>query len=95
VTWKAATDKVLVFVGEQSKTTAGGLVLPDKMKTTMSKGKVIAAGPRASNVKAGDIVYFLEAGAVPVETQQGVGILFSMNVDYIMAGQREEDTGGL
>lgn len=88
--YKAASDKVIVAVAPQSNVTSGGIVLPDKLKSKLVEGEVIAAGPDAKNVLAGDRATFMVEGAVLVG-DDSTGKVYSMNVDYVMVLKREED----
>jgi co-chaperonin GroES (HSP10) len=89
-TWKAPSDKVLVSVEPTQKTTDTGIVLPDKIKRKLETGTVLAAGPDAKNVLAGDTVSFLVEGAVLIQEGTSGQKVYSMNVDFIMAGERDE-----
>jgi co-chaperonin GroES (HSP10) len=90
VTWKAPSDKVLVSVEPTQKTTNTGIVLPDKVKRKLEQGLVLAAGPDAKNVQPGDTVSFLVEGAVLIQESATGQKVYSMNVDFIMAGERDE-----
>ncbi len=84
--WKSADDRVLVQrIESAEKTTAGGLVLPEKVGAGVQRGIVLAAGPNAAGVLAGDLVYYMQKSAIPVE----IGI-FSVYASDVIAIQREE-----
>ena len=64
---KPLSDNVLLKRVEESKVTAGGIVLPDSAKERSSRGTVISTGPgrleddgsrSEMNVKKGDVVIF-------------------------------------
>lgn len=86
MTWKAYSDRVVVKVDERPKQTASGIVIPDKVKGgKIGLGYILAKGPQAQGVQVGDRVSFQTSGAHEVE--EGV---VSLNVDYILAAQRDE-----
>lgn len=89
VTWKAPNDKVLVSVNPPLKTTDTGIVLPDRLKRKLEQGTVLAVGPDAKNILPGDTVSFLVEGAVLIQEAASGHKVYSMNVDFIMAGERE------
>jgi co-chaperonin GroES (HSP10) len=88
--WKAAADRVVIQKDTNTgpKRTAGGLYLPDRMKSKgIDEGAVLAAGPDAKGVEIGDKVFFISTGnSGALEVQPGI---FSVNADYILAIQRD------
>lgn len=89
--WRAAADRVVIQkTSSGPKRTAGGLYLPDKMKSKgLEDGTVLAVGPDAKGVKEGDTAFFITQGAV--EVQPGI---FSVNADYVAAIQRQDEPEG-
>lgn len=82
--WKSYSDRVLVKVDAKPTQTAGGIVLPSRMKgDKIGTGEIIAVGPLANGVQVGDRVSYQVNGAHEVE--EGV---VSLNVDYLLGGQR-------
>jgi len=68
---KPLSNRVLIQVVEEDKTTQSGIVLPDNAKEKPQKGKVMAIGPGKKNekgelikasVKVGDMVLFKKYG---------------------------------
>ena len=55
---KPLSDRVLILPNPAEEKTAGGLIIPDTAKEKPLAGKVIAAGPGTSEVKAGDQVLY-------------------------------------
>lgn len=92
MTYKAANDKVLVARPPEltERKTGSGILLPDKLKSKLLEGEVIAAGPDAKNVKPGDRATFLVEGAAVVEDDPTTGKVYSMSVDYVMSLKRDE-----
>lgn len=83
--WKMATDRVLIQREERATQTQSGIVIPDRVKTAVERGIVIASGPQAVNVLPGDVVFFDPKYAREVE--KGV---FSVDAQSVFALQREE-----
>ena len=49
-------DRVLLQRQEAQTTTAGGIIIPDKAQEKPQNALVIAVGPKATDVKKGDVV---------------------------------------
>lgn len=58
MTVKPLHDRVLIKRLEEETKTAGGIIIPDNHKEKPAQGQVVAAGAKATEVKAGDKVLF-------------------------------------
>lgn len=86
-------DRILVERVEESKTTKGGIIIPDTAKEKPAEGKVIAVG----NGRVGE-----DGKVIPMELKVGDRILFSKyggtevkieGVDYLI--MRQDDVLGV
>jgi chaperonin GroES len=56
--FKPLGDRVLVERGEETNTTASGIIIPDNAKEKPSQAKVVAVSSEVEDVKEGDVVVF-------------------------------------
>lgn len=56
--YKPLFNNVIIERTEQSKTTDGGIIIPDNAKERPSNGVVVAAGTNVEHVSVGDKVLF-------------------------------------
>jgi len=60
---QAVKDKIIVEVLKEDKTSEGGIVIPDGIKTEpQEKGLVISVGPEVSGITRGDTILFHRVG---------------------------------
>ena len=82
-------DRVVVVREEADERTAGGIVLPDKAREKVNRGRVIAAGPGKLSKEGKRIPMKLKAGDRVLMNKYG-GEEFEMNdCEYLLI--REED----
>lgn len=53
---RPTADRVLIKLRQYQKVTAGGIILPDRVKSAIYQADVVAVGPDAEGVQVGDVV---------------------------------------